>query len=324
MDISPPAGAIWPISPSDAACRSHENEPTACKAPQVFGADWSVAARRRRETPDEYDALVAALADEIGWAEQQGGTGLPVGIGAAGLIAPSGLALTANLAATGHPFPADIARAAGRAITYVNDCRALTLSEAVFGAARGHSPVVGLILGTGVGGGVAVNGALLPGRGGLGGEFGHMPAPAHLVAAHGLPVHPCGCGRTGCVETYIAGPGLTRLAGHLTGQPLPPAEIAARRGGDMASVWTLWRDMVTELLVTITFAIDPEVVVLGGGLSRIDGLAKEREAALAAAMLDGFAGPRIVSAEGGDSSGARGAAYAALGASGAQTEGAHV
>lgn len=291
---------------------------------QVFGSDWSVLARRRRVTPDVYDALVAALAEEIGWAEEQGGAGVPVGIGAAGLIDPSGRALTANLAATGRPFPADIARAAGRDITYVNDCRALTLSEAVFGAARGCSPVVGLILGTGVGGGVAVAGSLLPGRGDLAGEFGHMPAPAHLVAAHDLPIHRCGCGRMGCTETYIAGPGLTRLALHLTGQALPPADIAARRGGDMAPVWTLWRDMVAELLVTITFSIDPEVVVIGGGLSRIDGLAEELGRALAAAMLEGFTAPRIVIAEGGDSSGARGAAHAALAAATARPETAHV
>lgn len=291
---------------------------------QVFAADWSVAVRRRRETPGDYGALVAAIAEEIGWAEAQGGAGLPLGIGAAGLIAPSGDALTANLVATGHPFPADIARAAGRAVTYENDCRALTLSEAVFGAARGRSPVVGLILGTGVGGGVAVAGALLAGHGGLSGEFGHMPAPAHIVAAHDLPVHRCGCGRTGCIETYIAGPGLSRLAAHLTGTTLPPAEIAARRQGDMAPVWSVWTDLVAELLVTITFTIDPEVVVIGGGLSRIDGLSEALEAALDRAMLEGFAGPRLLIAEGGDSSGARGAAYAALLGVGARPEVAHV
>jgi len=291
---------------------------------QVFAADWSVAERRRRPTPDAYDPLVAALAEEIGWAEAQGGAGLPLGIGAAGLIAPSGRALTANLVATGHPFPADIARAAGRAITYVNDCRALTLSEAVFGAARGRSPVVGLILGTGVGGGVAVDGALLPGNGGLSGEFGHMPAPAHLIAAHDLPVHPCGCGRTGCIETYIAGPGLTRLAEHMTGRALPPAEIAARRHEDMAPVWSLWTALVAELLVTISFTIAPEVVVIGGGLSRIEGLPGALERALQESMLDGFTGPRLLIAEGGDSSGARGAAYAALLDAGVRPEVAHV
>ncbi|QYZ70734.1 ROK family protein [Neotabrizicola shimadae] len=280
---------------------------------QLFDADWALVDRRRIATPGDYPALVAAMADQIAWIETHGPR-LPVGISAAGLVNPAtGLALTANLAATGKPFPADIAKAARRPVTYINDCRALTLSEAVFGAAKGQSPAVGLILGTGIGGGVAIDGRLVPGPSGTGGEFGHFALPAGPIAVHGLPVPACGCGRVGCTETLIAGPGLTRIALHLTGQPLTPPEIAARRNEPaIARVFAVWVELLAELLKTITLVIDPACIVLGGGLSQIAGLIPALDAALNATQLPGFAIPRLALAQGGDASGARGAAYAAL------------
>ena len=193
---------------------------------QIFDASWKRVAHRRIDTPRDYPALVAAMSDQIAWAEAQSGKALPVGIAAAGLVNPAtGLALTANLAATGRPFPSEISAAAGQAVTYVNDCRALTLSEAMFGAARGMSPAVGLILGTGIGGGVAVLGRLVEGPATLGGEFGHFAIAAAPVVAHGLPIVTCGCGRPGCTETLIAGPGLVRLTRHLTGRTMTAPEI---------------------------------------------------------------------------------------------------
>jgi N-acetylglucosamine kinase len=282
---------------------------------QIFAPDWTCIDRRRIDTPRDYPGLVAAMADQIAWIADRAGHDIPVGISAAGLVNPrTGHAFTANLPATGHPFPADIATAAGRPVTYVNDCRALTLSEAIFGAARGLSPVAGLILGTGIGGGIAIDGRLVPGPAMVGGEFGHFAAPAHLVAAHNLPIHRCGCGRMGCTETYIAGPGLTRLCAHLTGQSLSPPEIAARKDHDpaIARVWALWAELAAELLMTLTFVIDPAAIVLGGGLSRIPGIDRDLAAALTRAQLPGFAIPRVLIAEAGDASGARGAAFAAL------------
>ncbi|MBW7922303.1 MAG: ROK family protein [Rubellimicrobium sp.] len=281
---------------------------------QVFAPDWTVARRRRVDTPHDYDALVAAMAEQVTWASG-GDAALPVGIAAAGLVNPaSGLAYTANLPATGRPFPADIAAAAGRPVTYVNDCRALALSEAVFGAGRGLNPVAGLILGTGVGGGVVVNGQLLQGPSLTGGEFGHFALPAHVLARHGLPLRQCGCGRTGCTETYLSGPGLSHLAQALTGSARTPREIAAGRSGDpaLARVWEVWCELAAELVITLTFTIDPEVVVLGGGLSQIAGIAGDLAAATARAQLPGFHTPLIRVAQGGDASGARGAAHAAL------------
>ena len=281
---------------------------------QVFDADWVQVVRRRVETPKDYPALLTAMAGLVAWCEGQGGQGLPIGISAAGLVNPvSGLALTANLAATGQPFPADIARATGRGVLYLNDCRCFTLSEAVFGAARGRSPAVGLILGTGVGGGVAVDGRLMASPAAVGGEFGHFAAPAGPVVAQGLPMVRCGCGRMGCSETLISGTGLARIARHLTGREWTAEAVAASRATDAeaARVWAVWLDVVAEVLITLSLTIDPACIVLGGGLSRADGLVADLTTAMTQAQLPGFAVPELVLAEGGDASGARGAAYAA-------------
>lgn len=279
---------------------------------QVFDADWRQIERQRVATPDDYQDLVAAVVGQINWAQDQAGGDIPVGIGAAGLVnQKTGLALTANLSATGHPFPADIANAAGRPITYINDCRALALSEAVFGAGQGKRVVMSLILGTGVGGGIAVDQSILYGATAMGGEFGHTAAPAHVVAAYNLPIWKCGCGRMGCIETYIAGPGLARLAKHITGQDVSPEDISARRTGDMANVWGIWCALMGEFIHGLTLTADPDILVLGGGLSKIDGITDDLTRAAKAAQIGDFGVPPIVIASGGDSSGARGAAHAA-------------
>jgi len=279
---------------------------------QVFDDAWSVAVRRRRDTPKDYADLVTELADLIRWADAQTSGTVPVGIGAAGLVNPkTGLALTANLVATGQLFPADIACTIGRPVTYMNDCRALALSEAVFGQGKGRRTVMALILGTGVGGGIAVDGAILQGPTHTGGEFGHTSAPAHLVAKHDLPIWRCGCGRMGCIETYIAGPGLVRLAKYILGTDLTTVEIAARRNIDTGPVWQVWCDFSADLLHSLTLTADPDLIVLGGGLTHIDRLVEDLSAAARRAQIGDFAVPEIVLAQGGETSGARGAAYAA-------------
>jgi N-acetylglucosamine kinase len=279
---------------------------------QVFDDTWSVVARRRHDTPQNYADLVDEVAGLISWADTEAGGAVPVGIGAAGLVNPkTGLAVTANLVAAGQPFPADIARAVGRPVTYVNDCRALALSEAIFGQGKGRRSVMALILGTGVGGGLAVDGAILQGPTHTGGEFGHTSAPAHLVAKHNLPIWRCGCGRMGCIETYIAGPGLARLAKHILGTDLSTVEIAARRDIDTGPVWQVWCEFSADLLHTLTLTADPDLIVLGGGLTHIDGIVEDLTVAAKRAQFGDFAVPSIVLAQGGDASGARGAAYAA-------------
>jgi predicted NBD/HSP70 family sugar kinase len=281
---------------------------------QVFAPDWSLARRQRWPTPKDYPALVMAMTEAIHWCDTHS-PGLPVGISAAGLIHPAtGLALTSNLSATGKPFPQDIARAAGRPFAWINDCRALTLSEAMLGAAKGADPAVGLILGTGVAGGVVTGGHLLPSPAATGGEFGHFPLAAGPIVAHDLPLLTCGCGRLGCAETYLSAPGLARIATHLTGAGHSPETIVQGRAATPAfqRAWDIWLDLATEFLVTLCLTIDPRVIVLGGGLSRAPGLADDLTRRLAKASLGGFPIPAIRLAEGGDASGARGAALHAL------------
>ena len=284
---------------------------TKCEV-RLFDEEWNEVARHREPTPKSYDDLVSMVANQVKWAEAESGEKLPVGVGAAGLINPqTGLALTANLPATDRPFPADICDAAGRPVTYVNDCRAMALSEAVFGAGKGYDTVMSLILGTGIGGGIVVKQSLLQGPTLTGGEFGHTSAPAHVVARHNLPIRRCGCGRLGCIETYVAGPGLAALAETLTGQKVTPPKIAERRHGDMAEVWSVWCTLAAEMIHSLTLTADPDVIVLGGGLSRIDGVIQDLSVAAQKAQIGDFSGARLTLAQGGDSSGARGAAYAA-------------
>jgi N-acetylglucosamine kinase len=284
---------------------------------QVFDSAWTRVDLRRIPTPATYDALVAAMTDQIAWVEGLGHPGLPIGIAAAGLINPStGLALTANLPASGKPFPADISRAAGRPITYINDCRAQALSEAIFGAARGFRTALALNLGTGLAGGIVVDGKLLPGPTGLGGEFGHFALPAHIVVAHNLPILRCGCGRLGCTETLIAGPGLARIHRHLTGVNSQPKDITTQRMTDprAAATWQIWCDLTAELIHTLCYVADPECVVLAGGLSQAPGLIADLTTALQRAQLPGYGIPTLRLAEGGETTGARGAALAAFSA----------
>jgi len=285
---------------------------TKCEV-QLFDADWALVGQRRDPTPGDYDAIVALLAEQLRWAEAQAGGPVPMGVGTAGLVDAQGVSLTANLPATGRRLVADVGEAVGRPVPFVNDCRALALSEAVFGAGRGKRRVMSLILGTGVGGGLATDGALLADPMGLGGEFGHIAAPASVIVAHGLPVFRCGCGRVGCYEPYVSGPGLSRLAQALCGEEMTPEEVTGgrARGGAAARVWAVWLELMGELLVALVNAADPDLIVLGGGLSRVNGIDRALAEAMNARQIPGFAGPAIVIAEGGDASGARGAALAA-------------
>ena len=279
---------------------------------QIFDSGWNRVATNRMATPATYDDLVQAVVAQIRWIESKSRPGLPVGIAAAGLIHPiTGLALTANLPATGHPFPTDIEKAAGRPVIYVNDCRAQTLSEATFGAARGFRTAISLNLGTGLAGGIVIDGHLLPGPSGLGGEFGHFALAAHIVAQYDLPIIRCGCGRLGCTETLVAGPGLTRIHHHLTGETLAPEDIVKDRN---SLTWTVWCQLTAEVIHTLCMTVDPDCIVLAGGLSRAAGLIPDLTAALNHAQLPGYVAPVLRLAEGGDTTGARGAAFAAFNA----------
>lgn len=282
---------------------------------QLFDQDWQVVARNRVTTPDDYPELISAVVSQIEWADKKAQQQLPVGIGAPGLINPeTGLVLMANVCATGMPLPKDVERSINRAVTYVNDCRALALSEVIFGAGKGSRVALSMVLGTGIGGGITVDGKLLQGATNTGGEFGHISVSPYLMHKHKLPLVDCGCGRTGCIETYVAGPGMTRIAEVITGQSLTPPQISQQRHTDVPSqkVWYVWCELAADLLRSLTLTVDPDIIILAGGLSQIDGITTDLTKAANRAQIGDFGIAPIVLAQGGDSSGARGAAYAAF------------
>ncbi len=283
---------------------------------QLFAADWSVVANRRVATPKDYPALVAALAELHRWLRAEGGAELPVGLGFAGFIDPlSGIAYCSNLSADGKDLGGDLAALTGEAVPMVNDARAFTLSEARLGAGRDYRLVIGLILGTGVAGGLALDGRLPLGMLGVAGEYGHSLLPHGAMTQYRLPMLQCGCGRIGCYETLLSGPGMTKIAEALGGAARTSAELsqaAAAGEAEALRVMAVWADLAGEMLLSMALFADAECVVLGGGLSRMPGVAGRLTDALRTRLLPGMRCPAIVLAEGGDASGARGAALAAL------------
>lgn len=282
----------------------------------LFDSDLEPVAKHRIETPkDNYDALVAAIIEMAGWLDQTAGAAMPMGIGLPGLIDPlTGLSVTSNLPATGHSLSKDISARLGREVRVENDCKTFALSEANGGAGASFRTVFGLIIGTGVGGGVCIDGKLQTGLNGLPGEVGHFGIPGHLVAEYGLPLLPCGCGRTGCYETLVSGVGLGRLARHIGGTSMAAADIisAANSGNAEARrVRDIWLHLLAELVLTIQLTVDPDCVVLGGGLSNIDGLDRDLARVFETHKLHHVRSPAIRIAKYGDASGGRGAAILA-------------
>lgn len=260
----------------------------------------------------DYQAVVNSVSELIGQLRQQGGENLAIGIGLPGIVDPvSGQSTTANLPATGLPITREITDRVGGPLYFANDCKLFALSEAIGGAGDGAQTIFGLIIGTGVGGGVVHAGQLVTGMGGLPGEVGHFGIPGHL----GLPDIACGCGWTGCYETFLSGEGLRRLAKLETGRDVPSAAIfQLAEAGDpaMQKVVERWYQLLTEMLLTIQLTVDPDMIVIGGGVSATPGLAERAQKALAARKLRGTRTPKIAIAQFGDASGARGAAiYAA-------------
>lgn len=285
----------------------------------LFDADWQPISRDRIPTPtQDYGQMiaeVAAMAQAMRHAA--GDPALPIGVGMPGVVNPdTGAANTANLPATGKPLHRDLRAAIGGPVSLGNDCRFFALSEAVFGAAKDAATMYGLIIGTGIAGGYAAAGRLLHTLGGVAGELGHVGLPASVIAALDLPVIDCGCGRRGCYETLAAGPGLTRIFAHLTGKTAAPTEIFAAAGSGTegpgpARAIAIWHDILGEMLASLQLMYDPEVIVLGGGLSKVPGLLQDLAPKLAAATLANTRPPALVLAEFGDASGVRGAAFAA-------------
>ena len=282
----------------------------------LFDPDLAPLDRRRLPTPrDSADAFFAAVADQVGWLRGRAGGDLPVGIATTGMVEPdTGLAQTANLPISGEHMADRLTASVGRPLPVMNDSMALAFSEANGGAAEGATAAVGLILGTGVAAGYCVDGAPAPRFGGIAVEIGHSGMPARALARHGLGLWPCGCGREGCIEAYVAGPGLPRIADHLGLGRIDAPDLCARAAGGEPGAeraMAIWADLAAEALEVLQLTIDPQVVVLGGGLSQMPGIVDRLTAALPPRLMAGTPMPTLRLAHFGDASGVRGAALLA-------------
>ena len=282
----------------------------------LFDREFDPVVSHRIDTPREsYEQLLDALVAEANWLRNESGArDLPVGIGIPGIIDPqTGRSETANLPATGRMLLADLQVRLGGILTIENDCKCFAFSEANGGSGSGYSRVYGVVIGTGLGGGLCTDGRLVAGANGLVGEVGHFGVPAHVCKDLGLPVLPCGCGRRGCYETFVSGPGLTALGQVLTGRKYIPEVIAeGARAGDatLERVFNAWLYITAELFHTVQLTLDPECIVIGGGLSNISGLDSELSTRLDQIKLASVRMPQIVIALF-KSSGCRGAALLA-------------
>ncbi len=269
--------------------------------------------RRRIATPkDDYDAIIGALTALVLDVERELGQRGSVGIGTPGAISPAtGLLKNANtVALNGRPLDRDLSVALGREVRIANDADCFALSEAVDGAARGAPTVFGVIVGTGTGGGVVVNGRPLSGPNAIAGEWGHNPLP--WPQPDELPGPACYCGKHGCIETWLSGPGLAADHGRATREHLDAAAIAQRaQHGDTAAIATLDRhvDRFARALATIINVLDPHVIVLGGGVSNLDHLYEAVPARWGRYVFSDSVATKLVRAKHGDSSGVRGAAW---------------
>ena len=274
-------------------------------AAAVLGPDGAVMETRRTANPGDYGALIRTVRE---LADGLVSSHTPIGMGIPGSVSPT-TGLVRNCNATwvnGHDLARDLAEGTGRQVRLANDADCFALSEARDGAAAGARVVFGVIVGTGVGGGAAVDGALLPGAGGIGGEWGHIPLP--WATPEEYPGPTCWCGLSGCMENWASGPALERDHG----QGLRAPEIVDRaRAGDASAKAALER-YISRLgrgLAVICNVLDPEVIVLGGGMSNVDELYDALPAVMARHMFTDELAVRVLRNRHGDASGVRGAAW---------------
>ncbi|MEQ8251134.1 MAG: ROK family protein [Oceanibaculum nanhaiense] len=276
-------------------------------------AAGAVLARERIPTPrGDYDATIAAIRDLVAGVEARLGRRGTVGIGIPGAISPAtGLVKNANSTwLIGRPFDRDLEVALGRPVRLANDANCFALSEAVDGAAAGASIVFGVILGTGVGGGIVVNERVLTGANAISGEWGHNPLPWPEDSERPGPA--CYCGRHGCIETFLSGPGLAADHQRITGIAMSAEDVvAAAAADDAAAEATLRRyeERLARALAHLVNMLDPDAIVLGGGLSGLQRLYDSVPRLWGRHIFSDHVATRLVPPVHGDSSGVRGAAW---------------
>lgn len=271
----------------------------------ALARDGSERFRQRVATPTgNYDATVRAIADLVHAADAAVGAQGSVGVGIPGTVSPAtGLIKNANSTCLiGNPLDKDIEAAIGRPVRLANDADCFALSEASDGAAAGEAIVFGVILGTGVGGGLVIDGRVVSGPNAITGEWGHNPLPWPTDEERPGPA--CYCGLTGCIETFLSGPGLARDHG----AGWTAAQIAASDESSARAAMDRYVERLARGLAHVINIIDPHVIVLGGGLSRIGRLYDDVPRAWRHVFSDTVA-TKLAPPKHGDSSGVRGAAW---------------
>jgi len=265
-------------------------------------------------TPDNYVDFIAIISAKVGQADAQYHCRGSVGLGFPGAVDPTEHTVNcANVPAIkGRALRDDLMTALQRDVQLENDANCFLLSECLGGSAHGCATVLGVTLGTGVGGAIFANGGIISGKNSFAGEIGHFPLPATMLRKYpDLPDFSCGCGRQLCLETYVSGTGLTNLYRHYADDTLAaPAILAAYRAGDAIAhkVLDIYFDILAAGLGTVMLVIDADAIVMGGGLSRVDSLLNECRKRLPAHLLNGVSLPRISNAQFGAEGGVRGAA----------------
>ena len=278
----------------------------------VLDADGQEVATARRPAPrGDYTATLEAIAAVVTELERSGGPAATVGIGMPGCVAPStGRVQNANSTwINDKPIKFDLEALLRRPVRLANDANCFVLSEAVDGAAAGAGVVFGVIIGTGCGGGITVDGRLVEGPRAISGEWGHTPLP--WITADEFDKTLCWCGRKGCLETWVSGTGLAQDHERRTGLKLTASEIAnLAMSGDAAAATTLelHAHRLARGLALICNILDPHVFVLGGGLSQLQHLYKILPALMAPFILAADTSVVIRPPRWGDASGVRGAA----------------
>jgi fructokinase len=272
--------------------------------------------RRRAATPSgDYGATLQLIADLVADAERELGLAASIGIGTPGAISPAtGRIRNSNSTCLNdRPLKEDLERVLGRPVAMANDANCFVLSEATDGAATGAEIAFGVILGTGVGGGVCVHGRVLEGVNAIAGEWGHNALP--WPRDDERPGFDCYCGKRGCIETWLSGPALARDHESNTGERIAADAIVVQsRQGIAAARLTLDRYMsrLARALATVINVLDPDVIVLGGGLSNIDALYETVPLLWSEWVFSDVVRTRLVRNRHGDSSGVRGAAMLQL------------
>ena len=279
----------------------------------ALAANGTTLVRRRVPTPrDDYDATIDAIVTIVDGLEQEIGARGTVGLGTPGAVSPAtGRIKNSNSTwLLDRPLAEDLAARLARPVRLDNDANCFALSEATDGGGRGAKVVFGVILGTGTGGGIVVDGRPLVGANAIGGEWGHNPLPWPESDERPGPL--CYCGRRGCLETFLSGPALSRDYAAATGERRDPPAIAAAAGaGDAGAEAALRRyeDRLARGLASVINVVDPDVIVLGGGMSNIDRLYDQVPRLWAPYVFSDRVDTRLVRPAHGDSSGVRGAAW---------------